>query len=66
MGLKPHQQRVVDEKTDLDDKRSKLAAFMYQELFLSLPKDEQSRLERQFHIMTDYSNVLKERIEAFQ
>lgn len=63
--LLPHQQRVVAEKLDLDEKRDRLAAFQASLLFSSLAREEQERLTRQAHIMTMYSNVLGERIAAF-
>ena len=63
--LAPHQQRVVDEKRDLDDKREKLGNFKNTDLFASLPWQEQERLNTQAHIMTMYSEVLGERIAAF-
>jgi hypothetical protein len=63
--LAPHQQRVVDEKRDLDDKREKLGNFKNTDLFASLPWQEQERLNTQAHIMTMYSAVLGERIAAF-
>ena len=63
--LAPHQQRVVDEKRDLDDKREKLGNFKNTDLFASLPWQEQERLNTQAHIMTMYSAVLGERIADF-
>ena len=63
--LAPHQQRVVDEKRDLDDKREKLGNFKNTDLFASLPGLEQERINTQAHIMTMYSEVLGERIAAF-
>ncbi len=63
--LQPHQQRVVDEKQELDAKREKLGAFKSTELFAGLPWQEQERLNTQSHIMTMYSAVLGERIAAF-
>ena len=65
MELKPHQQRVVDEKRELDDKLTKLDTFGCTELFKSLPADEQGRLCRQHSLMEQYSAVLGERIAAF-
>ena len=61
----PHQQRVVDEKTELDDRRSKLAAFLYTGTFEALDAAERERLEKQLRLMTSYSDVLAERIKAF-
>jgi len=61
----PHQQRVVDEKTELDTKREKLGEFKNMDAFARLPWQEQERLNTQAHIMTMYSAVLGERIAAF-
>ena len=63
--LAPHQQRVVDEKKELDEKREKLGVFKGTDFFASLPWQEQERLNTQAHIMTMYSAVLGERIAAF-
>lgn len=63
--LQPHQQRVIDEKTELDTKLTKLKAFPNTNIFKSLPKEEQDRLGRQVLYMQDYSDVLGERIAAF-
>ena len=63
--MKPHQERVVTEKTELDDKRSKLTAFIGSDLYRSLDATEQSRLNRQLEAMTLYANILGERIAAF-
>lgn len=60
-----HQERVVQEKQELDDKIAKLQVFVEGELFSTLPDDEQDRLERQVAIMKDYTAVLGERIAAF-
>jgi hypothetical protein len=64
--LLPHQQRVVDEKTELDDKLGKLNAFILTSPhFAQLQNEEKERLQRQFSIMRDYTSVLGERIDAF-
>lgn len=63
--LQPHQQRVVAEKAELDEKLNKLLAFHGTETFNALPEEEQDRLIRQSVVMTDYSAVLGERIAAF-
>ncbi len=66
MELQPHQQRVVDEKTELDDKLTKLKAFIDgNPIFAGLPDDEKERLVRQHSCMTEYSEILGERIAAF-
>lgn len=64
-ALAPHQQRVVIEKAELDEKLAKLAAFMNTQRFTALPIDEFARLTRQFTCMVEYSAVLGERIAAF-
>ena len=68
MQLQPHQQRVVDEKTELDEKLSKLTTFINSEKFASIvsDEDERSRLVRQQQLMFDYSEILGERIAAFK
>jgi hypothetical protein len=60
-----HQQRVVDEKKELDVKLEKLSAFIQGPIFQTLKSDEQERLTRQSKLMDQYSGVLAERIEAF-
>ena len=66
MELQPHQQRVVTEKAELDEKLAKLNAFGQGPIFATLPPDEQERLIRQSKIMDQYSVVLGERIAAFK
>lgn len=50
--MQPHQERVVTEKAELDEKRMKLDAFIDSDnqVFRGLPKDEQARLGRQLEI----------------
>jgi hypothetical protein len=63
--MQPHQQRVVDEKTELDKKRAKLFAFSETEIFASLPQQEKDRLEHQGFHMGAYSDILCARIAEF-
>lgn len=66
MTYAPHQQRVVEEKAELDHKLAKLHDFIQQNPhFKTLPEDEQKRLERQDLAMAEYSQILSERIAAF-
>lgn len=65
MELLPHQQRVVAEKAELDEKLAKLTAFFQSPTFRGLSADEQSRLCSQAVYMKGYSTVLGERIGAF-
>ncbi len=63
--MMPHQQRVIDEKEELDAKLGKLIPFLASDTCLSLPFDERSRLKRQSEVMAEYSAILGERIAAF-
>jgi hypothetical protein len=64
-GLQPHQQRVITEKADLDEKLGKLLAFFQTPIFADLSEAERSRLRNQARYMDGYSAVLGERIAAF-
>lgn len=63
--MQPHQERVVAERAELDEKRAKLTAFIDGEVFDALDAAEQDRLRRQQDAMSVYSDVLRERIAAF-
>jgi hypothetical protein len=65
MAYLPHQQRVIEERDDLDGKLTRLTAFFGVPLFHSLPDDERNRLTTQAQHMTAYLRVLNERIAAF-
>ena len=64
--MQPHQQRVVEEKKELDEKRAKLLTFLASDTFRDLDEQEKIRLHRQLGVMGDYSMTLGERIRAFQ
>lgn len=66
MSLQPHQERVVQEKKELDEKIEKLQAFLKTEKFNDIDIDEQERLDDQLDVMQEYSTILLARIEAFQ
>lgn len=63
--MKDFQQRVIDEKEELDERLAKLCAFGRSDQFSALSDEEQGRLNRQHSIMEDYSAILDERIKAF-
>jgi CRISPR/Cas system endoribonuclease Cas6 (RAMP superfamily) len=64
--MQPHQQRVVDEKSELDDRIGKLRTFIVESpIFVKLDSAEQNRLNRQYSHMRAYSDILGERIAAF-
>lgn len=62
----PHQQRVIDEANELQDRLTKLGAFIQNSpIFESLDSAEQDRLKRQMNPMSEYLGILRERIAAF-
>lgn len=63
--MQDYQQRVINEKKELDAKRESLGNFKNTDDFARLPWQEQERLNTQAHLMTMYSAVLGERISAF-
>lgn len=63
--MQPHQERVVTEKRELDEKLEKLHGFFRSSTFVNVHSAEQSRLRIQSSIMEAYSTVLGERIAAF-
>jgi len=65
MDLQPHEQRVVEEKAQLDERLGKLFAFFQTEKFTGLSEAERSRLRNQARFMDGYAAVLEERIAAF-
>lgn len=63
---KPHQQRVIEEKMDLDTKIGKLDQFIGKnEVFKELDLTEKLRMIKQLNIMREYSALLKEQIDTF-
>jgi hypothetical protein len=63
--MQPHQERVVAEKRELDEKLVKLGAFLEGSFFPTLSADEQGRLTEQASVMKRYSEILGDRIAAF-
>jgi len=63
--MKGFQQRVVDEKVELDKRINKLREFISGDVFDSVSIAEQERMNKQLEIMWQYSNILAERIAAF-
>ena len=65
-NLPPHQQRVLDEKMELDQRITRLDTFIREnQAFPTLPADEQARLRRQLDVMHELSTILGERIANF-
>ncbi len=64
--MQPHQQRVVDEKTELDKRAHALSQFIgLSPVFETLDAAEQERLREQNDVMWQYSEILGARIAAF-
>lgn len=63
--LPPHQQRVLAEKAELDERRAKLAAFTNGPIFGDLPEPERLHLNEQQRVMAEYSSILGARIAMF-
>jgi len=65
--MEPYQQRVVEEKAALDEKLNKLAKFVINggDAFKMLFIAEQVRLNKQMVVMEIYSEILRDRIAAF-
>jgi hypothetical protein len=59
------QDRVREEKTELDEKRQKLLTFFNTDIFRSLDQAEKDRLRVQHSVMGVYSEILLQRISAF-
>jgi len=65
--MQDYQQRVIDEKKDLDAKIERLETFIDgSAMFAELPSDEIIRLRRQVYTMRLYSEILRDRIAAFK
>jgi len=60
--IAPHLQRVVEERTELADKRKKLEAFLDGEMFKKLPDADQELLYDQFDVMNEYHRILSKRL----
>jgi hypothetical protein len=66
MNYLPHQQRVIDEKLQNDQRAQKLTAFISESpIFPTLPPAEQERMKEQNELMWQLSEILGKRIQAF-
>ena len=65
--MKPYQERLIAEKQELEERLSKLMAFLEnKEQNISVPAEDFALLQRQSGIMEQYLQVLNERIARFQ
>lgn len=61
----PHQERVVVEKKELDEKLEKLKTFFDNPIYKSLNESERELLYKQSRFMQGYSDILGVRIANF-
>lgn len=63
--IPPHVQRMINEYTELTDKIKKLTVFinLKNTIYMSLDEIDKNLLASQLVHMTNYSNVLTQRIE---
>jgi hypothetical protein len=67
MEMEDYQQRVMQEKAELDRKAKALSEFIGNNpAFDAIDPDEQERMKVQNDIMRQYSEVLGERIASFK
>lgn len=65
--MQPHQQRVIDEKNELEDKVKKLGPFILDNpIYETLSVEEQEDLNLQYEVMQQYLNILERRINRFK
>ena len=63
--MQPHEQRVLDEKRELDNKIELLALFTHGTVFNELPDEDKTLLTKQHSAMSIYSHILGQRIARF-
>lgn len=64
-NLPAYQQRVIDEKNELDQKLTSLRGFFESVKFTTIDPEEQRRLQDQAKFMQQYSDILWLRIDNF-
>lgn len=63
--MEKHQQRVVEEKAELDQKIEKLSDFIDGAVFAAIDTEGQKLLRAQHILMQGYSSILRKRIQSF-
>ena len=64
-NLQPHQQRVVEEREDLEERLMKLKVFLTSDVFQTLDDTNKDLLETQAVVMGHYLTILTARIALF-
>ncbi|CDH04925.1 hypothetical protein KKJ25_12250 [Xenorhabdus bovienii] len=63
--MQPHQQRVIDELTELNEKIEKLSDFIGGAIYNGLDETDRVLLAMQLSVMKAYSEILHKRINRF-
>jgi hypothetical protein len=63
--MQPHQERVVAESNELRERFTKLVAFIDGAVFQGLDVENRWLLERQREVMSEYLEILRQRIAIF-
>ncbi len=63
--MQPHQERVLQEKAELDERLAKLTAFLETDTYHALPDEDKELLRLQWALMCDLSDILAKRIARF-
>lgn len=66
MSIQPHEQRVIDEKTQLKDKLDKLLEFLQKGQPSFIDDKNWALLNKQYDAMNWYYTILISRIELFE
>ena len=66
MSIQPHEQRVIDEKTQLKDKLDKLLEFLQKGQPSFIDDKNWALLNEQYNAMNWYYTILISRIELFE
>jgi hypothetical protein len=61
----PHELRVIEERDQLEEKIGKLVKFVATDAFMHLHPNTKLLMKKQYRVMTDYSDILAERIKEF-
>ena len=64
--MRPYQQRVINEKSELDERLEKLQAFTLTQVFKDLKQSDREDLIEQSIVMKMLSDILARRIAAFE
>ena len=63
--MEDFQQRVIDEKKELDGRIERLRSFIDGKVFNTLAPNERRRMNLQCKVMQEYSTILNDRIANF-